>query len=44
MPGVTEVIKARIYLKANDTEQTKCQYESAVQKGYSLNLEPYNCL
>ena len=41
MPGVTEVIKARTYLKANDTEQTKCQYESAVQKGYSLNLEPY---
>ena len=44
MPGVTEVIKARSYLKANDTEQTKCQYESAVQKGYSLNLEPYNWL
>ena len=44
MPGVTEVIKARTYLKANDTEQTKCQYESAVQKGYSLNLEPYNWL
>lgn len=43
-PGVTEVIKARTYLKANDTEQTKCQYESAVQKGYSLNLEPYNWL
>ena len=34
MPGVTEVIKARTYLKSNDTEQTKCQYESAVQKGY----------
>lgn len=32
MPGVTDVIKARSYLKANDTEQTKCQYESAVQK------------
>lgn len=44
MPGVTEVIKARTYLKANDTEQAKCQYESAVQKGYSLNLEPYNWL
>lgn len=44
MPGVTEVIKARTYLKSNDTEQTKCQYESAVQKGYSLNLEPYNWL
>ena len=44
MPGVTEVIKARSYLKANDTEQTKCQYECAVQKGYSLNLEPYNWL
>ena len=44
MPGVTEVIKARSYLKANDTEQTKCQYESAVQKVYSLNLEPYNWL
>lgn len=44
MPGVTEVIKARAYLKANDTEQAKCQYESAVQKGYSLNLEPYNWL
>lgn len=44
MPGVTEVIKARSYLKANDTEQTKCQYEIAVQKGYSLNLEPYNWL
>ena len=44
MPGVTEVIKARSCLKANDTEQTKCQYESAVQKGYSLNLEPYNWL
>ena len=44
MPGVTDVIKARSYLKANDTEQTKCQYESAVQKGYSLNLEPYNWL
>lgn len=44
MPGVTEVIKARTYLKANDTEQTKCQYERAVQKGYSLNLEPYNWL
>jgi len=44
MPGVTEVIKARSYLKANDTEQTKCQYERAVQKGYSLNLEPYNWL
>lgn len=44
MPGVTEVIKARTYLKANDPEQTKCQYESAVQKGYSLNLEPYNWL
>ena len=44
MPGVTEVIKARTYLKANDTEQTKCQYESAVQKGYSLNFEPYNWL
>ena len=44
MPGVTEVIKARSYLKANDTEQTKCQYESVVQKGYSLNLEPYNWL
>lgn len=44
MPGVTEVIKARSYLKANDTEQTKCQYESAVQKGYSLNLDPYNWL
>lgn len=44
MPGVTEVIKARSYLKANDTEQAKCQYESAVQKGYSLNLEPYNWL
>ena len=44
MPGVTEVIKARTYLKANDTERTKCQYESAVQKGYSLNLEPYNWL
>lgn len=44
MPGVTEVIKARSYLKANDTEQTKCQYESAVQKEYSLNLEPYNWL
>ena len=42
--GVTEVIKARTYLKANDTEQAKCQYESAVQKGYSLNLEPYNWL
>lgn len=37
-------LKARSYLKANDTEQTKCQYESAVQKGYSLNLEPYNWL
>ena len=35
MPGVTEVIKAMTYLKANDTEQAKCQYESAVQKGYS---------
>lgn len=44
MPGVTEVIKARTYLKANDTEQAKCQYESAIQKGYSLNLEPYNWL
>lgn len=44
MPGVTEVIKARTYLKANNTEQTKCQYESVVQKGYSLNLEPYNWL
>lgn len=44
MPGVTEVIKARTYLKANDTEQTKCQYEIAVQKGYSLTLEPYNWL
>lgn len=44
MPGVTEVIKARSYLRANDTEQTKCQYERAVQKGYSLNLEPYNWL
>ena len=44
MPGVTEVIKARTYLKANDTEQTKCQCERAVQKGYSLNLEPYNWL
>lgn len=44
MPGVTEVIKAGSCLKANDTEQTKCQYESAVQKGYSLNLEPYNWL
>lgn len=44
MPGVTEVIKGRSYLKANDTEQTKCQYESAVQKRYSLNLEPYNWL
>ena len=44
MPGVTEVIKARSYLKANDIEQGKCQYESAVQKGYSLNLEPYNWL
>ena len=44
MPGVTEVIKARTNLKANDTGQTKCQYESAVQKGYSLNLEPYNWL
>ena len=44
MPGVTEVIKARSCLKANDTEQTKCQYESAVQKGYSLTLEPYNWL
>lgn len=44
MHGVTEVIKARSCLKANDTEQTKCQYESAVQKGYSLNLEPYNWL
>lgn len=44
MPGVTEVIKARTYLKVNDTEQTKCQYERAVQKGYSLNLEPYNWL
>lgn len=44
MPGVTEVIKARSYLNANDTKQTKCQYESAVQKGYSLNLEPYNWL
>lgn len=44
MPGVAEVIKARIYLKANDTEQAKHQYEIAVQKGYSLNLEPYNWL
>lgn len=44
MSGVTEVIKARTYLKANDTEQAKCQYESAIQKGYSLNLEPYNWL
>lgn len=44
MPGVTEVIKARTYLKANDTEHAKCQYESAIQKGYSLNLEPYNWL
>lgn len=41
MPGVAEVIKARTYLKANDPEQVKCQYEISIQKGYSLNFEPY---
>ena len=44
VPGVVEVIKAREFLKANDTEQAKCQYESAAQKKYYLNLEPYNWL
>ena len=37
MPGVAEIIKAREFLKANDIEQAKCQYESAVQKKYHLN-------
>ena len=41
MPGIAEVVKAEAALKSNDTEQAKCQYEIAVQKGYSLNLEPY---
>ena len=44
VPGVAEVIKAREFLKANEIEQAKCQYESAVQKKYYLNLEPYNWL
>ena len=44
MPGVAEVVKAGVFLKANDTEQAKCQYEIAIQKGYSLNLEPYHWL
>lgn len=44
MPGVAEVVKAEAALKSNDTEQAKCQYEIAVQKGYSLNLEPYHWL
>lgn len=44
MPGVAEVVKAEAFLKANDTEQAKCQYETAIQKGYSLNIEPYHWL
>ena len=44
VPGVAEVIKAREFLKANDIEQAKCQYENAIQKRYYLNLEPYNWL
>lgn len=44
VPGVAEVIKAREFLKANDIEQAKCQYESATKKKYYLNLEPYNWL